>query len=201
MSRKTKIILVASIVLIIIILIILFLLLRTKTETPPINEAVNTNVNSPLLPGGFVPPPGVIMNLSVSENTAPEASVEDNLKKLAINFTERFGSFSNQGQYENIKDLKPMMTVAMIKFADSYILKLESQYPDINKYYGITTKAINATVAGLDKTKGIGNVVLNTQRREAAGSTTVNARVFYSEIKIRFVHQGENWLVDGAYGF
>src|SRR3989344_751635 len=40
-------------------------------------------------------------------------NLEEDLKRLALSFAERFGSFSNQAGYQNIKDLKVFMSSSM----------------------------------------------------------------------------------------
>ncbi|MEK7098118.1 MAG: hypothetical protein AAB906_04695, partial [Patescibacteria group bacterium] len=49
------------------------------------------------------------------------SNAEDDLKRLALSFAERFGSFSNQAGYQHIKDLKIFMSSSMGEWADQYI--------------------------------------------------------------------------------
>jgi hypothetical protein len=200
MSRRKKII-IALIVAVILVIIILLLLNWPKaainTNTP---ANVNITTNQSLPSGETNTNAGVTVNVNAGSGAAaPQGpTLEDNLKKIALNFAERFGSFSNQNQFQNIEDLKILMSNKMIAWADKYVRDALAKNTDTSVYYGITTKAINASAVKINEKAGQAEILVYTQRWEAKEVST-NIRVFYQNISIKFVFENGNWKVDGAY--
>jgi hypothetical protein len=137
-------------------------------------------------------------------NYTYDANAEDNraltaedVRKIAMSFTERFGSFSNQASYDNFTDLKIFMTKKMNQWADNYVAQLKKADTDRTSYYGITTTAVSAKVTKFSDTTGQAEVLVTTQRREvsAAGGT----KNFNQDLLLNFVKVQNEWLVDGAF--
>jgi len=122
---------------------------------------------------------------------------EADLKTLAMAFTERFGSYSNQSDFGQLRDLKVFMSVKMQAWVDNYITVEISKHADKSIYYGITTKAVTAEVKKFDADKGEGEVSISTQRREATG-TTNNISNFQQNIVLTYVKENGAWKADGA---
>ncbi|MDD3711594.1 MAG: hypothetical protein PHP37_03285 [Patescibacteria group bacterium] len=123
---------------------------------------------------------------------------EDDFKQIARSFVERFGSYSNQSDYGNIDDLKMFMTAKMKLWADEYVSDLKSEDLDQDKFYGIITKAlIEPEVLNFDLASSKVDLMVATQREETTDSQ--NKRVFSQNIKISFVKENGEWLVDGAF--
>lgn len=129
--------------------------------------------------------------------TKTEIGQED-LKRLASAFAERFGSYSNQSDYGNISDLKIFMTQKMKSWADNYISQSREKKIDTSIYYGITTKSITSEVNKFDSDVGLAEILVKTQRREATG-TTNNFTVFYQDIIINFIKETGAWKVNSAF--
>jgi len=123
---------------------------------------------------------------------------QDDLIRMAAAFTERFGSYSNQSDYGNIRDLKIFMTLKMQDWAEDFIEQARVRETEAKIYYGITTKAITQIVKQFDQTAGQAEILVKTQRREAVG-TTSNVTTFYQDIIIKFVREKGIWKVDDAY--
>jgi len=122
---------------------------------------------------------------------------EKDLKNMASSFAERFGSYSNHSNYNNIDDLKIFMSAKMQVWADEFLEQVRKDN-DMDIYYGITTKAVVSQVKKFDDDAGEGQVLVQTQRRESTG-TTGNSTVFYQDILINFVMKNGAWKVDSAY--
>lgn len=120
---------------------------------------------------------------------------ETDLKKLASSFTERLGSYSNQSQYDNLKDLKIFMSEDMNKWAENYIAEqLDKEYSQ--SYYGISTKAVTAEVKEFDKDAGQARVLVQTQRVESREGE--EDEIFYQDINLALIKQNASWKVDEA---
>lgn len=121
---------------------------------------------------------------------------EADLKKLASSFAERFGSYSNHSQYDNLKDLKLFMSEDMNSWAENYIdEQLQKDYS--GEYYGISTKAVSSKIDNFDKSEGEAKVTVQTQRIESEGGKD-KEKVIYQDIVIDFIKEGGKWKVDEA---
>lgn len=124
-----------------------------------------------------------------------EDLTEIDLKKLAASFAERFGSYSNQSKYDNFKDLKLFMSDSMKSWTDEFIEeKMNEDYS--GEYYGISTKAVVVTVDNFDPSNGVASATVETQRIEGREGEEDN--VIYQDLKINFVKDNKNWVVDEA---
>lgn len=122
----------------------------------------------------------------------------DDLARMAVAFAERFGSFSNQSDYGNLKDLQLFMTSSLNDWAQNYINEARLKKTDTSIYYGIVTKAILSEVKQFDSDLGQAEILVKTQRRESTG-VTGNSSTFYQDIIIKYRREGTVWRVDGIY--
>lgn len=123
---------------------------------------------------------------------------EEDLARMAASFAERFGSFSNQSDYGNIRDLQIFMTETMKTWADNYVNDAREKKGDTSIYYGIITKAISTTVNKFDSDTGLAEILVKTQRRESTG-VSGNSTTFYQDIVIKYRRESGAWRVDGIY--
>jgi len=131
-----------------------------------------------------------------STTEANRALNAEDLRKVAMSFAERFGSYSNQANYGNIEDLKIFMTPKMQDWADDYVANLRQQGKDNAAYYGITSVAISGEVNQFDDKAGAVEILVTTQRREMAG--TSEAKVFSQNILIVFEKIKGEWKASSA---
>ncbi len=136
--------------------------------------------------------------INVKKQNQFEKKITGNdLKRLAASFVERFGSYSNQANYGNIRDLKIFMSVKMKKWADRFIKEEADKNTDSGIYYGIMTKAAAAQVNRFDNDSGLAEIMVNTQRRKAAGAPN-NTVSFQQNIIVNFIKENGVWKVDSA---
>lgn len=137
----------------------------------------------------------VVVSNREEENDNLSAS-EEQLKRTASLFIERFGSYSNQSNFSNISDLKIYMTSSMKEWADDFIKKSNVDR-DVSNYYGITTKSISQKVEFLNEDLGEAIIVVNTLRRESGGSL-LEDNSFYQEAVVKFALEKGFWKVNKA---
>jgi len=193
MSRRNKII-IAVIVAIVVLLIIIGLTWWLNMRQQPEGGTVDTNQGLQIPAGLPNTPPG---SVNTPEALLGEPELEANLKAIALTFAERFGSYSNQGNFSNLDDLRDIMTVRMKAWSDNYIATNKFLSEDGQDYYGVTTKALSVQVVNFDDSLGRAEVMATTQRQEAKGST-INPQVFYQDLKLNLVDSGDGWKVDRA---
>jgi len=135
-------------------------------------------------------------DIKTEEKVSPNFG-EENLKKMAASFAERFGSYSNHSNYSNITDLKVFMSKRMKNWADNFMSQIGANNEYSGIYYGITTRAISQEVNKFDDNTGDAEILVKTKRRESTGSMD-NSSNFYQNILIKFVKETGSWKIDSA---
>lgn len=134
-----------------------------------------------------------------ASNAAPATATEiqtASLESLARSFAERYGSYSNQSDFENLEDLYPFMTDKMRQYSQTYIAEQRARVGrDESIYSGTTTRALNVTFVSRGDSTAVLNVA--TQRRES-GAGLAEPKVYYQDLKLSLLKIGETWEVDEA---
>lgn len=202
MSRRTKII-IAVIIAIVVIAIIIYLIALFSTRPVPSDEATNAPVNTGSLPTSVTSGQPLGIKVPIATTTPPtladqrEKTIAD-LTRMSMSFVERFGSYSNQSNYNNIEDLMMYMSQDMSDWAEDHIRENRRKKQNVSIYSGVSTRALSAQAIDFDSTGGTAEIKISTQRRESTGSTS-NAKIYYQDIKVYFVQEDSVWKVDGAY--
>lgn len=118
---------------------------------------------------------------------------ENDFKKVASSFAERFGSYSSHSGFDNITDLKSFMSQDMREWANNFIEEKIEDKTQNNDYYGISTRAVVTEVSELDKSRGEAMVTVETQRTEKKDDAE---KVFNQTIEVSFVQNGNEWKVN-----
>jgi hypothetical protein len=199
-SRNKKILAVVLAVLILLLLLVRWL----TSQQPPedvtfINTQPDTTAGAGALGTTFGANVERIPVTQVTETARPQPEDPDkpdpmaNLRSLALSIAERYGSFSNQGDFENLRELKVFMTDSLAAEVEAYIGEAGARAAVSPAYVGMTTRSLSATIDRFDEAAGTASVTVNTQRQETTGSGT---QVFYQELMMDFVRSGEIWQVD-----
>lgn len=199
MSRRTKIIIAVIVILLLLLTAAVLLLSGGTPQAAP--DAAAPAANQPS--GGLIN--GTTSVGITNTNTAapapapaPVAPPDEStgVRQLARSFAERYGSFSNQGNFENLTDLRVLMSAAMGTRTDEYVAT-ESAKPPAQTYFGITTRSINVQMDAFDGEAGTAAVTVKTQRQEFRTSTG-KPEVYYQDVVIGLVREGAVWKVDSA---
>ena len=165
-------------------------------RTPPAREGVEP-LPSPA--NNLIPPAGLPAERSVPPPTA-EDQADEGMVSIAFSFAEVYGSFSNQGGFDNLERLRFLMSRAMNQWADDVIARRglaaapQTQGPVL--YYGITTKSLSSEVVSRpDPNRLITRI--STQRKEVRG-VSANARFILEDLILEFVREDGVWKVDNA---
>jgi len=201
MSRRLKItILIIGIIIVIALIIYFVSLFRAQfaPEEPIANVAVGTGTAFPEVPPGQ--PLGIIIpvdSVEIPEKDSDEKTKAD-LMRMAMSFVERFGSYSNQSNYNNIEDLMVYMSSDMVRWAEGHIKKERSRKKDTSIYFGVSTDALSSQVKKFEPSAGMAEFKISTQKRESSGSVA-NAKVYYQDILVSLVKENGVWKVDSAF--
>lgn len=135
----------------------------------------------------------VDLNIKVSEQEASKQKLEATVKSMALSFTERIGSYSNQSNFQNIIELKPFMTEKMLSWADNFIAQQEGG--DVSEYFGVTTRVLSTQILEVDDLVGEALVELNTQKIESEGQNRDN-KVKYQKARVSLLKVDGKWMID-----
>lgn len=191
MTRKQKIALGVGIVLLIAAAVLWWLM---RPVAPSVVETPVTNSAPVVLPTTDAPTETTpVVETPVA--TAP-ADGRSALSRMAAMFAERFGSFSNAGDYENILDLRPFMSDSMARWAEGYVADARAARVGVQPYFGVTTRTLAVSFGDYDETTGRATATVRTQRR--ASDNQGVERIYYQNLNLRFVRQADTWKADFA---
>lgn len=204
MSRRTRNIIIAVILLALILLALWLLFGRREAGVPFLPAGETPDISKSLGGGQLDTTYGGNVNRGRPVEQPPAAEEEEeepvqidtrsHLTRLAAAFAERYGSFSNTSNFENLSDLTVFMSVSMTARTEQYVENARAEGSTSAEYFGITTRALSTEVTALDETAGSAKVMVQTQRQAVSGST--GESVYYQEIMIEFVQEGGVWKVD-----
>jgi hypothetical protein len=162
------------------------------------NQAANTapapNPNA-LIEKAKQNQPAPTFSFSTTTEASRAWNAED-IKKVAMDFGARFGSYSNQAKYDNFTDLEPEMTASMVQWTDGYVAQLKQKDKNPAVYDGITTTAVAATVKKFDDAGGKAEVLIATMRRQTQGTKATN---FNQDLLLDLLKVNGAWKFDAAY--
>ncbi|MDP1890977.1 MAG: hypothetical protein Q8K55_08790, partial [Gemmatimonadaceae bacterium] len=191
MSRRNKIL-----IIVVLILVALALAYWLFLEPKLGGGVPETNVNVPLEPLAL--PPGSTTVSAVVPEASREEKLRSEISRLAAAFAERFGSYSNQGDFENLLDLKSLMTGNMQTWVDNFVAESKAGQTDNTVYFGVTTKSVSLETISIDEAAGEARIKVSAQRREASGTMSDNVRIYYQDLELGFKKVGGEWKVDEA---
>lgn len=188
LSRRTKLIAVLLLMLLALGLggAILWRLFAPSTP-PPTEEVVDTT-----------PEPNEVAKTPERPNAPPVVPTEDrtatfSVQSLAKTFTERFGSYSTEADFQNLTDVLPLMTTAYAAETEAF---LATAIPP-SEYYGVTTRVVSIKILSSDETLGTASLEVSTQREEAKGSAQ-NISIRYQTLALSFLKENDTWKVSAA---
>ena len=113
--------------------------------------------------------------------------------QTALNFAERYGTYSSDLPGENIKQVLGQCSDNI----SDYLKKLERDYK-ATSYMGITTKSISHKVNRISASQA--DITVQTQRQETKSvDGKLVSNTLYQDIKINLVKSDKQWLVDAVY--
>lgn len=183
--ERRKWILIVCVILFLLFLWLIFMLLNKKSQ--PTNESI-AETKTDVTPEIVSP-----YTLTQLQQEKEERAQSSSITTLAKTFVERYGSYSNEANYQNIRDVLPLMTST---FAEATEKELATK--TIPKgFYGMTTHSISVKIVTQDEETGTANVLVSTQRIEENGSAQ-NQLIKYQEIELSFMKEAGVWKVDSA---
>jgi len=191
MNPRTKKILTTALIVIVGIGLALLIWWQFFRQEPVAN---NVTVTIPTDNTNVVVVNAIVNTAPANQNTNVEVNEELELIRLANLFTERFGSYSSESEFQNIVELKSYMTKTMQVWADNYIKQLKAQ-PKTGGYSSVVTKAVSTEVINSTSVKA--EVKVTTQRQEEEANIN-GSQTYYQDISLEFNKSDDDWLVNKA---
>jgi len=200
MSRRSKLLVLIFSSVISLGLIIWFIM---RPQLPTIKKSLN--INTPSLPQATVVPslpveqvvPTTPTQTKTIVKKEPKFDLSVTLRSLASIFAARYGSFSNQSDFKNLRDLLPSMTVGFAAENERQIEKQRQSGVDTTVYYGVTSKTIKSELISLNESKTEAKIRLTMQKNESKRSMN-NGKVFYQDVIVELRKEGGEWKLDGV---
>lgn len=197
LEKRTKILIgVASVFVIVAVVLIIVGARKNKTDAAPTDQSVDEKVvmneslgeptDAPIVEKAVPTAQGTTKNGKILAQDTQEAQ----LRRIAMDFVARFGTYSSDGNSENLKQLLPAMTPSLRAWAQARIAE-KPVAP--TQFQGVTTRALSAKVlsqAGIDA-----SVQVSTQRQTTTGSETA---VTYVKAMVSAVKSDGTWIVDSV---
>ncbi|MDZ7797996.1 MAG: hypothetical protein U5L76_00065 [Patescibacteria group bacterium] len=141
-----------------------------------LNLSVNTNANN-------------------NTNSAIDKSKEKNeIIGMAHTFAERFGSYSNKNDFENLENLKSWMTSSYQKDIDSYIEEQEKIRSEDDDYKAMVSKVISNKITNFSDESA--RVELLTERTEEDLTDTLDN--YYQKLVLELKKIDNTWKINAA---
>ena len=116
---------------------------------------------------------------------------EEDASTIARVFVERFGSFSNHGDYENVDAVMDLATESLQVRLNELVDEASSD--DGSVYYGVSTYVLSIDQVEVSDTQEVLEVL--TQREESF-ETPGNTSVKYQTMQLTMTKVADQWLVD-----
>ncbi len=188
MSLRARIFIIISIVVFLILGISVFLVVRNKNKNTepqtgaPTDNTVNGGQSGDQTTVGAQAPAGL-----PAKTATPVEAEKNGAIQLAKVFVERYGTYSTDNNFENIKEVATFVTPAFwSKISVGINTKSSSQ-----SFVGVTTKVISLELADWSDT--VATVKLKTMRTEEKNGAV---SVRYQNATVDMVKTDGVWLVD-----
>lgn len=189
MSLRARIFIIISVFVLIILGISIFLVVRNKNKTTA--DETGSPVNTPGVNNGQPSNPastGTPIPAGLPAKTASPLEAEKNgVVQLAKVFVERYGTYSSDNNFQNIKEVESLVTRSLwSKISEPMNSKTTTQ-----GFVGVTTKAISMDLASWSDSKA--TVEVKTTRTEERNGVMTTK---YQNATAGLVKQNSFWLVD-----
>ncbi len=186
MDLRKRLFLGISVVVLIVLAVVLFLLSRSDEEAQPFDETDNEEaafLDDTLDLTPFVGDPTVISPILANEDAD-----ERYVRQLAIDFVERFGSFSNQNRNSHIDDVLPLVTDGMGAWVQTQLLSYSDEYK------GSTSQVIVSNIEAFSDT----GATVHIESQQALETQTDTERI-YNVGTVTLLLEDNEWKVSGLF--
>ncbi len=192
MSLRARIFIIVSIAALLVLAISLALVASNKKKKEAANTQTQTQEQAGVSPSNVIDSSNFNTNFNsanVSGGIAPTTAIgtvemeQNSVKQLAKIFIERYGSYSTDNNFQNIKDVEDLVT-------DELWGKINKTSAATSTFMSVLTKAISVNLTNRQSSSA--EVSIKTIRTTDQNGTVSQKT---QGVKVSLVKQGENWLV------
>lgn len=187
--RAILIVTIAAVFLLGVILLVLWLLGQSRPAPPP--PAPEPAVQEPV---SEAPAPAAVAGNPLVPPRPAEPEQRFAAVQLAELFAERYGSYSSHGNYENLRDLLPVMSAAYRARTEAMLASAPAN-AGAGAYEGVTSVKISTRTLTYDETRGRARVGVSLQQIATKGTQEA---ISYRTLEVSLVREGEDWKVDAV---
>lgn len=184
--RRALIIVGLLLMLMSIILFAVFLLPKVVPSAQPTVPVVEVTPRDE-----FETPPPEVDFVNPLILTAPASPGRTAGQQMAELFAERFGSYSNLGDYQNLRDLLPVMTASMRAKTEKYLATADTTPGQ--PFEGVSSERVSTIVRSLDTDSAV--IAVSLQQERTSGSTITTG---YRTLRMELRKIGDDWRIDAA---
>ena len=188
LSLRARLFIFFSILILVVLAIVLVIIVRQKPATQEGEPATTSGLPSAgTAPTGSKTGTGASTAPTTAKPVVSDLEIQQNAARQAAKiFTERYGSYSTDSNYENIRELETLATTRLWSSLSRQI-KTASQSAG---FVGVTTKVFSSEIANW-KTDSAQVTVMALKNETKDGATT-QSRVTAS---VGVIKSGGKWLV------
>jgi hypothetical protein len=189
LSFRSRIFIIASVIVLIILSISIFLLVRSRAAKTPASNQTGTGATTtdaggtlPLVATGQTAAP-IPAGLPVRQPTAAEAE-QNGVKQLGRIFVERYGTYSTDNNNQNVNEVRSLVTPELWQ----QIAPKDATKP--SAFVGVTTQVATMEMTAFTATTA--DLLYKTVRTQSKNGLTTTTQ---QTMTVKMVKVGENWLV------
>ena len=184
MTLRTRIFIIVSLIILFILGVSLFLIYYSKKNSAPV-EPGTAQTQTPGLPAPADTQQQTPTTGAVVPKQSSEEAIKNAAKQAAKIFIERYGSYSTDNNYENIREVQILVTDSLWTKLSALIGK-----PTDGKFVGVTTQVRVSSFEDYNGTNA--TVKLQTVRSETKNGVVTNTQ---KDALVSLVWQNNAWLV------
>ncbi len=144
--------------------------------------------------GSTIPSSGGNTPTPVPAKTSVDTSATQTITRLSRLFVERFGTFTSQGNFQDMNELVAVVTPSFRQWMQqTYIPSLQTKYP-ASTYAAQTTQVLGVTIEKSSDQNA--SVLVRTQQELTVGDAAPVSN--NQSIRLTLVKDQTGWLVDSA---
>jgi len=192
-STRNRVIVIGLAVLLVVVIVLFTIFDRPKpaeeTSPTPSGSASNTldisaPIEAPASPSGLEPEAAPAVEMGRT------ASVQ-----MAELFAERYGSYSNQGSYQNLRDLLPVMTPSYRAKTESFLASVDTSMPAAS-YEGYTATKVATKEIAFNENAGTATYEVSLQQVKTVSGQ--EPETLYPVLRLSLREIGDDWRIDDA---
>lgn len=173
----------------------------SSTVAEPIGASSTVQSDSAVIINSNLPASGSVTTTvdSLNSNTTMDGdqTTKAQLQNLAIFFANYFGSFSNQSNFANLRDLFPSMSANYKKQTENFIIKSMDKTSNSEMYSGINTQALAVIFDHFNPSSGRAAAIVSTMRVKT-GEGAENSLPYNQDLRLSFIKESGIWKINQA---